>query len=284
MKKYFILFALFLLNISIFAADSNFNLDTFFSQDDIKTLTKGDLIARMYLKFNSRGENTHMNIEIPKTKYTDEDFEIYEALADDKAFIPYKLTNESKLRLVNNLTDFSGLKGSEYYSRSSGKVETLIVDCFRIDSPKTIKKLDNNVYTEIKPYIENYFFQQDNKFGKIVYKSELFNEGDNFVLVVTSAQPIKELNIDINSAGEYKILTFLIYNKEKEGYFYYSILAMRVKYDLALKNPLLLKPTTFSNRLRAGTVHLAKLMGYDLTKKLNNWDETKLKNGEYRQY
>jgi len=274
-----------LLNTLIFAFDNNkIETNAFFTKDEINLVQKGEIISRMYMKYNVRGENTHMSIEIPKTKYSEEDYDEYEILSDEKAFIPYNLNDSSKLKFYNYLTSFSNLKGMEYYSRSAGKIETLILDCYRIESPQKNMKINDNLYKEINPSVTNYFFQEANKIGSLIYQSDLFNEGDNFIMVNTCAQPIKELMFDINNSGEYKIKTFFVYDKEKKGFFYYSFLAMRVRADVVIKNPMILKPTTFANRLRAGTVHIAKLMGVDFSKKLNPWDETKLKNGEYRNY
>jgi hypothetical protein len=61
---------------------------------------------------------------------------------------------------------------------------------------------------------------------------------------------------------------------------------MRIKVDSMLKkdNNLTLYPTTFSNRLRAATVHLAKLIGLNWDSKLNPWDEDMLEAGKYRNY
>jgi hypothetical protein len=42
--------------------------------------------------------------------------------------------------------------------------------------------------------------------------------------------------------------------------------------------------TLFSNRLRALTVHLVKLLGLNWDNKLNPWDEQKLIAGFYRTY
>jgi hypothetical protein len=61
---------------------------------------------------------------------------------------------------------------------------------------------------------------------------------------------------------------------------------MRIRIEMLLKKGGLatLYPTTFSNRLRAGTVHLAKLLGLNWSAKLNPWDEDKMEEGYYRNY
>jgi hypothetical protein len=166
-----------------------------------------------------------------------------------------------------------------YYSRSAGKNETLILNCYRVENGKSNKEVKDLVYDEIQPKVESFFMQQDNKFGKIVFKSELFVDNDNFILKNTSAQAIA----NTNNAGDFKTMTYLIYDKTKKGYFVYSANVIRIRNDLLIKTGFL-RPTTFSNRLRAGTIHLVGMLGIDWSAKLNPWDEQKLKNGEYQEF
>ena len=77
------------------------------------------------------------------------------------------------------------------------------------------------------------------------------------------------------------VICGFIYDEEKEGFFYYTVSPIRIRIDLALKK---LSPTTFSNRLRATTVHLAKLLGLDWEDKYNPWIEEKLLSGGYKNY
>ena len=115
------------------------------------------------------------------------------------------------------------------------------------------------------------FFQEDNKFGKLFYKSELYNEEDNFILVNTCLEPLTKLIFSINEKEEYKICSYYIYDKEKKGFFYYSFIIMRVRVNALLTMKQGYSPTTFSNRLRASSVHLAKLIGLNWENKLNAW-------------
>ncbi|HPO49117.1 MAG TPA: hypothetical protein PLO89_02230, partial [Spirochaetota bacterium] len=65
--------------------------------------------------------------------------------------------------------------------------------------------------------------------------------------------------------------------------FYYAVNGMRVLPEFLLKNGFL-RPTTFSNRLRAAYVHFLKQIGVDKKDYFNPWDEEKLKSGFYRTY
>ena len=74
----------------------------------------------------------------------------------------------------------------------------------------------------------------------------------------------------MNNKGEYQVSSFFIYSKEKAGFYYYSYLAMKVNVDAVLKTEAF-GPTAFSNRLRAATVQLAKLIDLDWKGKYNTW-------------
>lgn len=262
-------------------------IKTFFTDADIQRVLNGEIVTRQYLKNNATKENTDLEIQIPRTKFADEDFGVYEMITDEKAFYPYKITDEaSKLEFYNTLTAFSKLKGGQFYSRKRQQQEEVIHECYRIESSKKKKALEDETYTEIKPELTSYFLQKDSKFGVLTYRSELFNEDNNFVMVNTCTMPIAKLFFKIAGKEEYKIISYFLYDEEKEGFFYYVVFVMRIRMEFTLtKNDVLtLHPTTFSNRLRGGTVHFATLLGMDWFDKINPWDEKKLKKGYYRNY
>ncbi len=270
MKKYLIIFILFILLIQLFSNEKNILLSDVFSKTDLINLENGNFLTRMYVKFNIRGENTDSIINIPKTIYSKEDYSVYEVITDEKVFIPYNLTEETKLNFYNILTSYSKLEGMVYYSRSDAKVTKLIMKCYRVESLSG-NKYNDIKYSKILPKITNMFLQKDNKLGTLIFRSELYNEGNNFIMVNVCIQPISKLFIDINKKEEYKIVSFFIYDEIKKGFYMYTFQVMRVRIENLLKNGNMFKPTTFSNRLRASTIHLAKLIGLDWKDKLNPW-------------
>ncbi len=269
MRKFMYLIFIVFISLNIYSAEK-VDIKTFFNQEELNKIDNSEIISRMYILHDARGENSHKEISIPRTKYLDEDFNIYEIKADEKGFIPYKLTEESKLKFYNILTGYSKLEGMDYYSRRAGKKEQLIKECYKVESLSGNKHKDIE-YKEIKPKISNMFLQEDNKFGKLFYKSELYNDGNNFILVNTCLVPLTKLIFSINDKEEYKICSYYIYDKEKQGFYYYSFLVMRVRVSALLKMKQGYSPTTFSNRLRASSVHLAKLIGLNWEDKLNAW-------------
>ncbi len=287
MRKNIIIFIIikFLLIINLYSNEP-LSEKTFFSDKDIEKVLKNEIVSRMCVKGNASGENTDLQINVPKTKYTNEDFSIYEVIVDEKAFLPYKMEDmSSKLKFYNILTAYSKLKDMQYYTRMRKKTETFIIDSKRIN-PDNFSEIEDIVYNEIKPKIINYFFQNDNKFGKLKFKSELYNYDDNFVMVNTCIQPVSKFVFVINKKEETKYISYFFYSKEKQGFFYYSFNVMRVRLKLVLtKNDVMtLNPTLFSSRLRASTVHLAKALNLNWEDKLNPWDEDLLEKGVYKNY
>jgi len=241
----------------------------FFTADEIERVINGDLIPRMFVKYNSRGENSHDSIRVPVTEYNNEDFSQYEVIVDDKGFIPYDLNEQTRLQLFNIMTGFSKLEGIPYYSRRARRNEVLIVESFRVNSLNG-NRVPDRVYSSVLPTVENIFKQKDNKLGTMHYNSSLFVDGDNFIMLNRSITSVTKGIITINNPGDLKTWTFLIYDRDRGGFFYYSVMAMRVRVDFVLKMDIF-SPTTFSNRLRASTVRLSEMMGFDRSDKYNAW-------------
>lgn len=280
MKRFGIISLLLVLGLTLFAT-ADVEVETFFNAKEKERVLNGEIVTRMYVKYNTIGENTDLSIAVPRTKYNDEDFGPYEVVTDEKAFIPLEGTEENRLKLYNTLASFSKLKNMEYWNRGDLKSMVFILDCYRTETKKGKKRIADPVYNEIVPRVENYFTQEDNKFGQLTYKSELFSEGKNFIMVNTCVEALKKYGIPINRKDEYKMLTFFIYDEEQKGYYYYTVTVMRLRMDAVLKR---LYPGTFSNRVRGATVHLANLLGFEWDDKINPWDESKLRSGYYKNY
>lgn len=272
MKKIYI-FILLLLSISLYSENIP-SIESLFNQKELVRLKNGEIITRMFLKTNPQKANTDLKLVLPKTDFTPDGLSSYDMITDEKAFIPYILTDETKLKLFNTLTGYSKLKDMVYYSRRISQVQTLILNSYKVESVSKKKQISDKTYTEILPFTENYYFQEDNKFGKFIFKSQIFNKGDDFVMVNTAVSP---------SYPTTKLITFFIYDKQIGGYFYYSVDVMNFGIGLAIIASKT-NATLFSNRLRAGTVHLAKMLGLNWMDKINPWDETKLNEGKYRNY
>lgn len=278
MHKWPIFFITLLFSMLLSPPLSSIEKEDFFTLDEIKRVDSGEIISRMYVKYDPLNESSDKDLylKIKKSPFFDRDLKEFDIITDEKGFIPYLLDDTTKLKFYNLLVSFSLLKGMKYYSRREAKVTELIKDCYRVESLSG-EKHNDITYNEIKPKITNMFLQKDNKFGKLIYKSELYNEGNNFILINTNLEPITKFLIPAADKEDFKIYTFFIYDAEKKGFYYYSLLLLKVKAAMILKQGLF-GPTAFSNRLRAATVHLAKLLGYNWEDKLNAWK------GKYDKY
>lgn len=278
MNKYYILLSVFFTVLFSISGEESLK-KAIFSEGDLKRIYSGEIVSRMYLKFNTVGENTDEFIKVPATRFTEDDYSDYEMVCDEKAFIPYVLNDESKLAFYNTLSGFSKLKGADYWTFNGGKRVEFIVDSFSIDNPRNRRKVEDTKFTKINDRVELYYQQEDNRFGKLAFKSELYNVGDSFVVINSTLDSI----FVVTRPGEYRMISFFIYDHERKGFLYYTVSAMRIRSSILLKSGKLYA-TTFSNRLRGGTVHLTRLLGLDWSDKIVTWDINKLKQGGYRNY
>jgi hypothetical protein len=253
-------------------------VDTFFSESEKETVKSGQIITRMYLKNNAKNENTHLSIDLPPMEqWFSESMRKSEMISDEKAFFPMDNSPESRLRLYNTLIAYSRLTGMTYWSRRIQQEQQLLLNTFRIDKASGKSAIADAVVSEIPDYRSDFFLQEDNKFGELPYLSELYTVGNDIAMVNTSLQGI----FLVTGKKENVFVTFFFFSEEDGGYYYYTVNTMRIKLDPVVNR---LHPTTFSNRLRAATVHLAGLLGLDWKDRLNPWDEEKMVNGDYRTY
>lgn len=274
------LFLSFVFLTAIVYAHQDFKVSDFMTADNIHKVLNGEILTRMYIKYNSEGEATDLELPIPSTKYAPVDYTKYQMITDEKAFLPYDLTEDSKLEMYNVLTSASKLKGMNYYSRRAGQIKKLILDAYPIDERG--RKTEDKQFTEISPHISGRFKQRDNKFGTLTFDSHLYNIENDFVLINTCDTAIPF----VCKPGEYQTITYFMYDSENKGYFIYSVFLLVINSDFLIngKGPMTLNPTTFSNRLRAATVHMASLLKADWSDKYSPWDNEKMRKGEYKNY
>lgn len=280
MKKILILAATLLIALFTFA-NEDFSVSTFMSDDEISRVLNDEIITRMYIKYNHYKDATDLELTIPSTKYAEIDSTKYQMITDDKSFLPYELTDEAKkLEFYNTISDPAKLKGMTYYSRKADKVKPLVLDAYQ--TTENGWKIDSVQQAQIIPHLSGHFKQRDNKFGTMKFKSDLYNIDNDFVLINDCQNSIPF----VCKPGEYRTITYFIYDEANKGFYIYSTFLLVIRSDFLLDGTgiLTLNPTTFSNRLRAATVHMARILGVDWDEKHNPWDKEKIKNGEYRNY
>lgn len=269
--KHIIIF--FLIVISSQASFAAMSPADFFSKDEIDYVQKGGVITSVYLKYSddiiTDGRFKHQSVT--NDKYSESWFNSSEMLSIEKGFIPYNLNADSKLKFYNALLSFSSLEGMKYYSHKARSVEPFILKAYRITSPENQSQVKDIRADKIETGKTNYFLMSDNKFGELVFKSDLYSDGNDFILKNICVHPVRKFGVKINESGEYVTMTYFLYDIRLKGYFYYSVSALRVKSDFFLKINAI-SPKGFGNRLRAGAVHLVKNFGIDWNYKIKAFD------------
>ncbi len=246
----------------------------FFSKDEIDYVSGGNIITLVRLKYNNdiisdeRFKNQPIHL---KNNYAPSWVNAGEMISIEKGFIPYKNDAVSNLRFYNGLLSYSSLAGMKYYSHKARSVEPFILKAYRIDSPENQSQIKDIIADKIENRKTNYFLMSDNKFGDLVFRSELYSEGNNFILKNICVYPIKKFGVKINDSGEYATISYFIYDIRLKGYFYYTVSALRIKSDFFLKINAI-SPKGFGNRLRAGSVHLVKNLGIDWSGKIKAFE------------
>ncbi|MBL7188131.1 MAG: hypothetical protein ISS70_17550 [Phycisphaerae bacterium] len=251
-----------LLNVSALCSDS-LSVDVFFSPDEVDKVVQGDIYT--FSRFGNKIKNTDGSNtvrKLPVTEYIAKELEGYEMVTIEKAFFPYDLKTKPKLAFYNHLQKYSTVAGTLYYSRTDQKVQKLVLESYRVDSADFKQKEKDNVHTQIKDYHKDYVYLRDNRFGKIVFSSEIFHKNDHFVTKQTNIKPLSMFRIRVNDKGEYQQISFYIYDEDKKGYLYYAVHAMKVRGGL-IKTLGRLSPESFANRIRAMTVHIAAFFQMD---------------------
>ena len=280
MKKLFITIIIVFTVFAAFSQNGKPTPEMFFTAEQMERVLNGEIISRMCIAQNAWNENTDLTMTIPGTSYDEGGYTDWEMICDEKAFIPFEMNDENKLKLLNILTNFESLKGAKYYSRKVDEILVLIEDAYRMKSGSNHTKAEPAKYDKFESHVTNYFSQKDNRFGRTFYQSDVWFDGDDVIMINSNVVGMTFV-VPINRKGEFKSITYLMYSAEHQGFFYYTANPIRIRVELALKK---LSPTTFAQRLRAMTVHYGMAMGADWGDKYQPYDNEKLSNGEYRNY
>jgi len=250
------------LSVSAVSSDS-LSIEMFFDPDEVDGVLQGNIYT--FSRFGKKIKNSDSSSRIMKltvTEYIAKDLERYEMVSVEKAFFPYDLTKETELAFYNYLQKYSAMTGMLYYSQTDRKVQKLVLESYRVDSADFRQREKDNVHAEIRNYHKDHIYVKDNRFGKIVFRSEIFHKNDHFVARLTNTRPLSMFRIPISGKGEYQLISFFVYDEDRKGYFYYAVHAMKVRGGLARKLGRL-SPESFANRIRAMTVHIAAFLGMD---------------------
>lgn len=243
------------------------SIGKFFKPDEVNKVLQRDICT--FSRFGNKIRNTDGSntiIKLPATEYMAKELEDYEMVTVEKAFFPYDLKTKSKLAFYNYLQEYSNLAGTPYYSRTDKKVQKLVLESYRVDPTNFRKREKDHVHRQIKDYHRDYVYLKDNRFGKIIFCSEIFHKNDHLVTKQINVKPLSMFRIPVSDKGQYQLISFYIYDKDKKGYFYYAVHAAKVRGGL-IRTLGRLSPESFANRIRAMTVHVAAFFEIDWSKR-----------------
>lgn len=279
MKKITTILLSLILILPAFAAAQPIALESIFSAEEMAAMRKGKILSRAYLKGGQPiNIKNRSDLIMPRSKYIG-DFSNYEMVADEKMFIPYELTDANRLEFYNMLAAHSRLSSMMYYSRAEKKRKQFIMESYSVEPVQKERRIDDPFYSSIEKKQVSYFKVQDNRLGEIVFKCDLYSDGDTFVVKNTSTVVISRYGVLLSSPGEYQIINLFVYDRKAGGFYYYALHALRINSSVLL-NSGMLSTWSFANRLRAGTVHLAGLLGMDITENIKVVEEQQGENTE----
>ncbi len=244
---------------------STLSINTFFNENEKKRLKNNEIITEASLVYDENSKKR--KLIVPKTSFSNHDFSPYEMLVTEKAFVPYKLTGSSKLKLYNILASYSKLSRVSYYSITEKEVKPFILKSSRIKSNSERVPVEDMIDKFIISKKNSHFQIEDNRFGEMTFKSEIHNEGDNFIITNICIDELDKFGFSITDNGEYRFLFYFIYDRKSKGYFYYAVQAIRIR-SWYIRKLGLITEESFSNRLRAMTVYYVNQLGLNWNDKL----------------
>ena len=232
-----------------------------FTHEETMKILQGRIITDVFLKHGKRlstEENRGAVVRIPVTTHTPEKLNNFDMITVEKLFLPYDLDKRPASDLYRTLLSCNKLAGMKYYSHRAGGVKPFILKSAPVSGDIT----ETRVPFKTLPYTRGIFRIKDNKFGEILFKSELFCRGNDFILVNTCTGPVSKFMIELVDKGDYRMISFFIYDRAARGYLCYFLHTLKVKNDLFLRTGII-ESKSFGNRIRACTLHLCSLLGID---------------------
>ena len=237
------------------------NINEYFNTSEMNMAKKGVILTRARVKggsgFNLHGKNS---FQLPRTLRIPSFLSNYEVLAEERSFIPFNISGTGRLRFYNGLFAFSRFAGTKYYSKTDRALLTYIIESSMVNYPSYGKKLPDPVYTTVSPARTQYYRVKDNRFGEIVFRSDIFADGNRYCIDSRSVYPLKKYGFTIAEKGEYRTISVFLYDPGVSGFYCYSLNAIRVHSSFFASSGLL-NAESFANRIRAETVRRALILG-----------------------
>ncbi len=243
------------------------NAGNFFTVNETGYALSGEFLISVVLKGKGAVSSGGVEKSLPvMNSYLTASSADYDMVAVEKGFFPMEMNSWNRQKIHRSLTDFSILKGMQYYSQTQKGNAALILDSFRISS-RNDYTTENINDKSIPSSSLSHFSIKDNRLGILTFKSEFISSGYNFISINTLTGRASKYGMDIFYPGDYRIYKFLIYDKKRKGYFFYTAQFMRVRSSILNKIDLI-KPESFGNRVRGENIHFLKSIGVDRSSKL----------------
>lgn len=250
---------------ALLAAD---NLELFFNTNQRMLVERGNILTRVK---SAAGQSFNVSasekILLPKSPYISPELSKRSIIAEERAFFPFLNFNTKKLSFFNTLFKYSAFTGTRYYSKTEGKIQTYILESRRIASLDNKTVMADPVFSAITNKRDLFFKVQDNRFGEIVFKSNVLVENDMFIVMNTNANTLTKLGMTIALPGDYTIISAYIYDNAKKGFYYYCVHSINSRVSSLLSNAIF-DPESYAARVRAETVKRASILGLNWNAKL----------------
>ena len=252
---------------SLLSAAPVINSKDFFTSGESRIAVSGEFLTSVLLKGKGDVKSGGVEKSSPvQNSYLTVSSADYDMVAVEKGFFPMDGNIWNRQKIHKSLTDFSVLKGMQYYSQTQNGNATLIVDSYRVPSKNDYST--ENINDKFIPSASlSHFSIKDNRLGLLTFKSEFFSSGEDFISINTLTGRASKFGMDIFYPGDYRIYKFFIYDKKLKGYYFYTAQFMKVRSSI-LSRLDLVKPESFGNRVRAENIHFLKSIGIDRSWKI----------------
>lgn len=261
--KHIIMVTFLLLSVSFFisadSAPSVIRTSEIISHREMAVLTQGGILS--YARIEGKGEASAGGVKVSFPEGAGRLFDYpsgYSVAAVEKVF--FKGNDSLGDKIFNRLTDYSALKGMQYYSLSEGRAMPLILDSMMSGSSSVKQEIGGKSAV-------SYFTIKDNRLGTIPFKSKVWCGSGAVYSVSECSGAVSRFGMKVFEPGDYRVYKFIVYDKTSNGWFYCSVQLMRVRSGI-MKRLDLLKPENICNRLRGETVHILGLIGVNRSREL----------------
>lgn len=114
--------------------------------------------------------------------------------------------NLSALQLADTLAALHKLVGLQYYSRTEKKMKTLFKASAVVPFPASSKTATAPAFRALPIDTSFYFFQIDNRLGKVTYRADLRAEKDHVTFFIYNVSPVSKWGLQIAEIGDFLVL------------------------------------------------------------------------------